>query len=98
MGGNALQDQVANTLDNLAVLAAHWARQREQGQNPKEIRQAMLMVARAALAYAEASDREVEREMSERFGQAASAEVTDAASGGKQSRNRPRKTASGELR
>ena len=63
-----LQDHVADTLDDLAALGAHWTRNRERGRMPQGIRQAMLIVAREALAYAEASDREMQAEMSRRFG------------------------------
>lgn len=70
-----LQDRVADALDDMAALAAHWTRNRERGRTPNGIRQAMLIVAREALAYAEASEREIEREMSERFGPAAYARI-----------------------
>ena len=63
-----LQDHVADALDDMAALGEHWSRNRARGRMPNGIRQAMLIVAREALSYAEASDREMEREMSERFG------------------------------
>ena len=54
-----LQDNVADALDDLAVLGAHWTRNRDRGRMPNGIRQAMLIVAREAIAYAEASDLEI---------------------------------------
>ena len=71
----ALQDHVADALDDMAALGQHWMRNRERGRMPNGIRQAMLIVAREALAYAEASDREMEREMSELFGPCAYARI-----------------------
>lgn len=38
-------DPVADLLDDLAVLSAHWTRNRERGRMPKAIRLAMLLTA-----------------------------------------------------
>lgn len=49
-----LDDPVADLLDDLAALSQHWARNRERGRMPHSVRAAMLLVARDALAAADA--------------------------------------------
>jgi hypothetical protein len=57
----ALADLVTDALDDLAALGLHWTRNRERGRMPSGIRQAMLIVAQEALAYADMAEREMAR-------------------------------------
>lgn len=64
-------DPVADALDDMAALGLHWTRNRERGRMPSGIRQAMLMVAREALAHADMADRAMARQFGELCGPAA---------------------------
>ena len=46
-----MADPVADALDDMAALGLHWTRNRDRGRMPNGIRQAMLLVAREALAH-----------------------------------------------
>lgn len=64
-------DPVADALDDMAALGLHWTRNRDRGRMPNAIRQALLYVAREALMYDEAAQREAARQTEELCGVAA---------------------------
>lgn len=64
----AVADPVADALDDMAALGLHWTRNRERGRMPRWIRQAMLMVAREALAHVDAQERSTNQFMDELCG------------------------------
>ena len=66
-----MQDPVADALDDMAALGLHWTRNRERGRMPSGIRQAMLLVAREALAHADMADRAMARQFGDLCGPAA---------------------------
>jgi hypothetical protein len=66
-----MQDPVADALDDMAALGLHWTRNRERGRMPHGIRQAMLLVAREALAHADAQERSTNQFMDNLCGPAA---------------------------
>ena len=66
-----LEDPIADALDDMAALGLHWTRNRERGRMPSGIRQAMLMVAREALAHADMADRAMARQFGDLCGPAA---------------------------
>jgi len=53
----ALQDPIAEAIDDIAALATYWAQNRARGRTPDGIRQAILTIARETLAYADAQRR-----------------------------------------
>lgn len=55
-------DPLSDLLDDLAALGEHWKRNREKGRIPFAVRSAILMVARDALAQAEANNAEAPKE------------------------------------
>ena len=57
-----VQDPVADALDDMAALGLHWTRNRERGRMPSGIRQAMLLVAREALAHSDMAERAMARQ------------------------------------
>jgi len=65
------QDPVADALDDLAALGAHWTRNRERGRMPSGIRSAMILVAREVLAHFEQQERETQQNLFELCGPAA---------------------------
>ncbi len=66
-----IQDPVADALDDMAALGLHWTRNRERGRMPNGIRQAMLLVAREALAHEDAQARSTNQLMDNLCGPAA---------------------------
>lgn len=63
-----MQDPVADALDDMAALGLHWTRNRERGRMPNGIRSAMLLVAREALAHADAQERSTNQFMGDLCG------------------------------
>ena len=66
-----IHDPVADALDDMAALGLHWTRNRERGRMPSGIRQAMLLVAREALAHADMADRAMVRQFGDLCGPSA---------------------------
>ena len=66
-----MEDPVAHALDDMAALGLNWTRNRERGRMPNGIRQAMLLVAREALAHDDAQARSTNQLMDNLCGPAA---------------------------
>ena len=43
-------DPIAELLDDMALIGAHWTRNRDKGRSPSAIRAAMILVARDLVA------------------------------------------------
>ncbi|GAB4059153.1 hypothetical protein [Uliginosibacterium sediminicola] len=57
----AIEDPVADALDDMAALGQHWARNRKRGRMPSGIRAAMLLVAKEVLQHADAQERAMQQ-------------------------------------